>query len=253
MPNHSYGYVPDTKDANDLIYQSVRPMAAPLPPVVDLRHFCSAVRDQGQLGSCTGFAIAVGFREFLLNKLGVPFVPLSPLFLYYEERSREHTIPQDAGAMPRDGFKVLQKLGCATEKDDPYDITKFTQAPSKTALTNAAQFKIAAYHRLAHLADIQACLAAGNGVVLGFTVYDSFESDAVAKTGIMPMPAAGESILGGHAVFCVGYKTDSTAAGGGYLIVKNSWGVGWGDQGYFYMPFAYIQPKLVSDVWTGVA
>jgi len=249
---HSYGYIPDVQDANDFTFTAVRPMAAPLPPMVDLRHLCSPVRDQGNLGSCTGFAIAVGMREFLLNKLGAPFVPLSPLFLYYEERLREHSVSQDAGAQPRDGFKVLAKLGCAPEQDDVYNPSLFTAAPSRTALKDATYYMIAAYHRVRGLPDIRACLAGGNGVVLGFTVYDSFESDDVAKTGVVPIPALGEKVLGGHAVFCVGYRTDSAVAGGGALIVKNSWGTGWGDGGYFYLPYAFVTPSNVSDAWTAV-
>ncbi len=252
MP-HSYGYLPDTADTNDFVYQSIRPSAAPLPAMVDLRHLCSPVRDQGQLGACTGFAIAVGQREFLLNKLGQPFKQLSPLFIYYEERLREHTVSQDAGAQPRDGFKTLAKLGCGLEADDPYNIAAFTQAPSKTAVSDAAAYKIASYHRLNGLTDIQTCLAGGNGCVLGIKVYESFESDAVAKTGKVPMPAAGEKLLGGHAVFCAGYRSDSGVAGGGALIVKNSWGTAWGDGGYFYLPFAFVQHAgYVSDAWTAV-
>ena len=252
MEKHSYGYIPDVKDANDFHYAAVRPVSVPLPPMVDLRRLCSPVRDQGQLGSCTGFAIAVGMREFLLNKQGAPFVQLSPLYVYYEERLREHTVSQDAGAQPRDGFKVLAKLGCAPESDDVYDITKFTQPPSKQAVQDAANYKIAAYHRLVGQAAMQACLAGGNGFVMGFTVFESFESDAVAKTGKMPMPAANEQTLGGHAVFCAGYQTDASVAGGGFFIIKNSWSTSWGDQGYFYMPFAYIRPDWVSDAWTAV-
>lgn len=252
MNRHFYGYLPDEEDSRDFAFQSVRPPSAPLPPVVDLRHLCSPVRDQGQLGSCTGFAIAVGMREFLLRKLGVPFTPLSPLFVYYEERLKEHTVQQDAGAQPRDGFKVLAKTGCAPENDDPYNPAQFTHPPSAKAVKDAHHFKIAAYHRLNGLADIQSCLAGGTGVVLGFKVFESFESDAVAKTGKMPMPAPGEASLGGHAVFCAGYQTNSAFPGGGALIVKNSWGTGWGDAGYFYMPFDYVRPEYVSDAWTAV-
>ncbi len=252
MAKHYYGYVPDEKDERDFVYQAVRPPTAPLPPEIDLRHLCSPVRDQGQLGCCTGFAIAAGLREFLAIKVGAPLVPMSPLFVYYEERALEHTISQDAGAQPRDGLKVLAKTGCSPETDDPYNISLFTQTPSAQALLDAKNYKIAAYHRLQTLNDMLACLAGGNGIVMGFKVFESFESNAVAQTGDMPMPADGEASVGGHAVFAAGYKTDPGTAGGGCLIVKNSWGTGWGDSGYFYMPYAYVKPEWVSDAWTAV-
>lgn len=247
-----YGYVNDIPDARDFTFQSVRPPLAPLPPSVDLRHLCSPVRDQGQLGSCTGFAIAVGMREFLEKKTSGKFVKMSPLFIYYEERKMENTVTQDAGAQPRDGMKILAKMGCAPETDDPYNIAKFKNPPSAKAVTDAAGFKVAAYHRVATLTDMQHCLAGGNGVVLGFKVYESFESAAVAKTGKMPMPRANEVVKGGHAVFAAGYKMDSKWPGGGYLIIKNSWSAAWGDKGYFYMPFEYVQPQWVMDGWTAM-
>ncbi|HEX7556746.1 MAG TPA: C1 family peptidase, partial [Leptolinea sp.] len=208
MANHSYGYIPDTQDDRDFLFQAARPLTVPLPPSVDLRNQCSPVRDQGQLGSCTGFAIAAGLREFLLLKLGLPLVPLAPLFVYYEERFLEHTVQQDAGAQPRDGLKVLAKIGVSPEADDPYNVAAFTNKPSNQAVHDAANFKIAAYHRLKTLRDIQTSLAGGTGVVMGFKVYESFESDSVAKNGKMPMPGASEAVVGGHAVFIAGYQTD---------------------------------------------
>jgi len=252
MAKHGYGYVPDEQDERDFVYKAVRPDTAPLPPQIDLRHLCSPVRDQGQLGCCTGFAIAAGLREFMMIKLGTPITPMSPLFVYYEERKLEHTLEQDAGAQPRDGLKVLAKTGCSPEADDPYDVALFTNRPSAQALKDASQFKIAAYHRLNSLNDMLACLAGGNGIVMGFKVFESFESNAVAQTGDMAMPADGESTVGGHAVFVAGYKSDPGTPGGGCLIVKNSWGTSWGESGYFYMPYAYVRPDWVSDAWTAV-
>ena len=252
MRKHGYGYVPDVPDARDFVFQSIRPSTAPLPPSIDLRHLCSPVRDQGKLGSCTGFSIAVGLREFLEIKTTGKFVKMSPLFVYYEERNLEHTVDQDCGAQPRDGMKVLTKLGCAPEIDDRYKIADFTKAPSAKAVQDATKYKIASYHRLSGLHDIQTALAGSNGVVLGIAVYESFESEAVAKTGRVPMPQPNEQVLGGHAVFAAGYQTDAKTPGGGYLIVKNSWGVSWGDQGYFYLPYAYVTPQMVSDAWTGL-
>ena len=251
MAKHFYGARKDKKDYRD--YRYVKRMAGVVPSAVDLRSITSPVRDQGQLGSCTGFAIATGMREFLENMVKEPFVEMSPLYLYYEERVIEGSVSDDAGAEPRDGMKVLASLGCAPEADDPYDVNKFTQAPSTQAVTDAANYKVLSYHSLnIVIGDAKDCLSAGSGFVIGFDVYDSFESDAVAATGDMPMPQPGEQVLGGHATFVVGYKDDASWPGGGYLIVKNSWNTDWGDKGYFYMPYAYFTAAYVSDAWVAL-
>jgi C1A family cysteine protease len=273
MPTHSYGYKPSKPDARDYVYSVLAPQAVALPASVDLRSQCSPVRDQGQLGSCTGFAIAVGMREFLQGatptptpnpgcsplqwlqkffaprfKLALALTPLSPLFLYYEERVLEGTVGEDAGAEPRDGFKVLNQMGCASEAAWPYIISQFTVAPSAAAMQSAGDFKISAYQRLTDLTGMKTCLAGSNGFVVGFYVYESFES--IGSDGKMPMPASGEQVLGGHAVFVAGYSDDASWPGGGYLIVKNSWGTSWGNNGYFYMPYAFVTPDQVPDAWT---
>lgn len=279
MARHSYGYLPDPKDERDFLYK--RPQRVEqLPAEIDLRQYCSPVRDQGMLGSCTAFSMATGLREFMLIKNNpVPPPPpppdptclemlapksflkklfrysleptvLSPLFLYYCERELEGSIPWDAGAYIRDGMKVLNQTGVCPEIDWPYNISKFTTRPSGTAYSNAVPYKISVYSRIFSLLDIKSALAIGQGVVLGFNVYESFETDEVANTGIMPMPELGEGILGGHAVFACGYKDDPAWAGGGFVIIKNSWGMDWGDKGYFYMPYAFVVSADVEDVWT---
>jgi C1A family cysteine protease len=95
------------------------------------------------------------------------------------------------------------------------------------------------------LHQMQACLAQGFPFVFGFTVYDSFESEEVAKTGDVPLPPRGETVLGGHAVLAVGYDDDIQR-----FHVRNSWGKGWGKEGYCTMPYGYLSdPQLASDFW----
>src|SRR5437667_9076746 len=109
---HSYGLVPDTHDPRDRRFSLVANDRGvlELPRSVDLRPLCSPIRSQGDLGSCTSFAIVSGFRECLLVQANQR-IELSPLWLYYRERSLERTVSQDAGAMIRDGMRVLRKLG----------------------------------------------------------------------------------------------------------------------------------------------
>lgn len=176
------------------------------------------------------------------------FTSLSRLDLYWWERFIEETVDQDSGAEIRDGMKVFNQLGIAPENDYPYDIATFTNEPDAKATMDGTIFKISKYYRVQNLNSLKISLAEGLPVVTGIQVYESFESDAVAKTGIVPMPKANEQLLGGHAVLAVGYNDSKQQ-----VIMRNSWGTSWGDKGYFYLPYTYFTDNngYVTDMWTG--
>lgn len=244
-PVHGYGWVPDLPDQRDFLYRAIRMAPTVLPHDVDLRPDCSPVEDQGNLGSCTANAL-VGALEFLELKAKEPLVDLSRLFVYYNERVIEHTVKTDSGAMLRDGIKTLAKQGVCSEKRWPYIITKFAVKPTPKCYKEAASHTITSYHRILTLDEMLSCLAEGFPFVFGFTVYESFESETVARTGTVPMPQPGERVLGGHAVLAVGYDEGTKR-----FLVRNSWGTGWGVGGYFTMPFAYLSDRNLSDdFWT---
>lgn len=249
-PKRRYNCKKDHRDIRDYHFMALKPRAGVVPASVDLRSKMSPVVDQGNLGSCTANAIASGLREYLIIAGGGVLVRLSRLFLYYKEREIEGTIGEDSGAEIRDGMKVLQQTGVCPESIWPYIIKKFTKAPSKEATAAAGQYKINAYHRVNNLDELKIALADGQPVVIGFEVYDSFESEDVAKTGIVPMPADDQALLGGHAVCAVGYSEKPLdGMNEGYVIVRNSWGSSWADGGYCYMPYSVFN-KLVMDMWT---
>jgi len=240
-----YGWIPDLPDQRDSRYGAVHRVPARLPASVDLRRGCSPVEDQGDLGSCTANALA-GAVEFVEKKDRIPLVNVSRLFVYYNERVIEHTVGEDAGAMLRDGIKTLVKQGVCAEASWPYVISKFAVRPGRTCYTAASAHQVTAYARLETLGEMRACLADGYPFVFGFTVYESFESDRVAQSGVVPMPKPREKILGGHAVLAVGYDHARKR-----LLVRNSWGTGWGLKGYFTMPYAYVADRgLSDDFWT---
>jgi C1A family cysteine protease len=240
-----YGWIPDLPDQRDFLYGAVRPVPAVLPPAVDLRPLCSAVEDQGQLGSCTANAL-VGALEFLEKKDKVLFTDLSRLFIYYNERVIEHSVDSDSGAMLRDGIKTLKKDGVCHEKRWPYNIGKFAVKPTLTCYREALDHQITSYFRILTLDQMRTCLAEGFPFVFGFSVYESFETQEVAKSGMVPMPQPGERLLGGHAVLAVGYHDADQR-----LLVRNSWGTGWGQQGYFTLPYNYVANRNLSDdFWT---
>jgi C1A family cysteine protease len=226
-----------------------------LPPSVDLRAQLSPIVDQGSLGSCTANAIVSGLREYeLLQEKAAPFMPLSRLYLYWHERKLEGHVDEDSGAYIRDGMKVLQKRGVCPEADYPYLPSHFTDTPTAQAEEDAKPFRISEYHRVHDLVAMKAALAEGLPVVIGIQLYESFESEAVAHTGKIPMPKrTKERVLGGHAMLAVGYKDKSPSLPDqGYVIVRNSWGEQWGDEGYCYIPYKMMRDsEIVLDMWTG--
>ena len=252
-----YGWRPDLPDHRDFVFAVSPAIAAALPAKVDLRPGCPPVYDQGQLGSCTANAIA-GAIEFDQKKQSLPEFTPSRLFIYYNERVLESTSPSvDGGAAIRDGIKSVASQGVCKEASWPYDDTnkdpnpcptcRFAKKPSAACYKEALQHKVKAYQRLnsAVLNTLKGCLAGGYPFVFGFTVYESFESQQVAQTGIVPMPGPQEKTVGGHAVMAVGYDDSAQQ-----FIVRNSWGAGWGIKGYCMMPYAYLtNTNLADDFW----
>lgn len=242
-PRTRYGWVRDLPDFRDHC-KTFQEFSG--TPSVDLRQKCPDVYNQGPLGSCTANAIAGAYEfDMMAQEEKAIFTP-SRLFIYYNERAMEGTIPTDSGAQIRDGIKSIGKQGVVPESEWPYDISAFTTEPSPALYTEAKNHTAVKYSRVAQdIKHIKQALVDGHPIVFGFSVYESFESEEVAKTGIMPMPEKSEQLLGGHAVMAVGYDDEQ-----GRVIVRNSWGDSWGDKGCFYMPYEFISDSgMASDFW----
>ncbi len=213
------------------------------PPHVDLRGWAGNIKDQGEEGSCTGHAFSSA-REWIARKYEHNEVVLSPQFLYAEELIKNNSFPQDVGSQPRTGCKVLTSIGVCEASLYPYKAGEIVK-PNADQIRNALTYRTGAYHRLQDANDLMDCLGDTTPwpVTIGFPVYESFMTDAVAKSGIMPVPKPGEKLVGGHEVLCLGYDLHSEMA-----INQNSWGVSWGKLGYFMMPFEVINSNNV-DMW----
>lgn len=247
----SGGWRPDVPDIRDFPYCFRLGCLEQRPSSVDLSSKCPAVYDQATLGSCTANAIGAAY-QFCQDKQSPPlrraflsWVP-SRLFIYFNERAMEGTINVDAGAQLRDGIKSVVAQGVCPEKIWPYDISKFTKRPPVKCYDAALKDQVLQYSRITTIFAMKDCLAAGFPFVFGFSVYESFMSQATATTGLATMPKSSERLLGGHAVMAVGY--DDVAQ---MFIVRNSWGTRWGKAGYFFMPYAYLESRELSDdFWT---
>jgi C1A family cysteine protease len=240
-----YGWVPQLPDLRDA--RLALPKVTDLPDSVDLSEDAAMppVYDQGSLGSCTANAIAAAI-DFENHRQNQKFVVPSRLWIYYQERVLENTVTQDAGASIRDGMKAVSKLGVCPEADWPYDIGAFAEKPPEADYTSALKDTVLRYEAAPQdLFGLKSVLAGGIPIVFGFSVYESFEGNAVAKSGVLPMPSPKESMIGGHAVLMVGYDDAHDR-----FLVRNSWGTAWGKDGYFQMPYQYAtSASLASDFW----
>lgn len=248
------GWKRDLPDFRD--YRYTAPIIEKLPEqlTLDLKF---EVYDQGRIGSCSANALAANIQFDRIKNSQIPeFIP-SRLFIYYNERLIEGTIPMDNGSTIRSGIKSLRKYGVCTEECWPYIDTpptesglfkfgsKPTQRPYHQCYDEALNYVITDYQSIEqNLEHLQGCIVSGYPFVFGFSVYSNWGDQETAST-IVPMPTGDDSMIGGHAVLCVGY--DNTTQ---LFKFRNSWGNKVGENGYFYMPYSYIlNNNLAADFW----
>lgn len=253
-----YGYKPNPVDHRDfgLIHplSPVRPMMS-RPPRSGNVIFMPPVKDQGDEGSCTAHAGSENF-EYLARRWPVymttpiPAPVFSAQFLYYWERFLDGSLDQgDAGSTGRSSVSAMRKYGICLESSDPYIAGQFNAVPTPEQNAEAAKYISGAYHALGPQ-DVVACLASGYPVLMGFNVYNSFEQN-IGNDGLMPTPDySSEELLGGHEVLIYDYDdtlamADATVGG---VIVRNSWGTGFGRGGDFLMSYKQLaDPQLGID------
>jgi C1A family cysteine protease len=232
---HRYGILPSRPDSRD--YLAKVEHYPPPPPEGEVPAAnIPAPRDQGQEGACWGFC-GTSARMVYLMANGQSVV-LSPAFLYYNTRQAMGDTADDTGSDMRTGLDTALKIGLTPESLMPYQAGAWRTAPSPDAVAAASQYAIAAYARVNDMDTLKAAIAAGHPVLLGITVYEGFER--AGADGIVPPSSPGEAPLGGHAILCVGYKDDATVAGGGRLKLLNSWSASYGDHGFCYVPYSYL-------------
>jgi hypothetical protein len=184
----------------------------------------------------------------LLKKESKPEFQPSRLYLYWNTRVNIEKSPpgEDTGVCIRDICKSLSKYHACDEKIWPYIIEKFSEAPPLEAYKNANTHGKITYASVPqNLQKLKQVLANKLPIIIGIQVFESFESEEVAKSGVVPMPGSKEKCLGGHAVLMVGYDDSKKS-----FIVMNSWGSDWGQKGFFELPYDYVSsPDLASDFW----
>ncbi len=278
LSKKGFGWIPDYPDFRDYTEETkdIRDMLAPTglasrpgacgrkkgAAAADLREWASAVEDQGSLGSCTAHAGA-GVIEYYERKSFGRHIDTSRLFLYKVTRNLMK-MKGDTGGYLRLTMGAMVLFGVPPEEYWPYtdDEQGFDKEPPAFCYAFAQNYKTILYFRHdpprsarpAVLERLKTYLAAGHPAMFGFTVYSSIEQ--AATTGRIPYPSAREKIEGGHAVVAMGYDDKMAIrnrAGGetkGALLIRNSWGAGWGEKGYGWLPYDYLLKGLAEDFWS---
>lgn len=238
-----YGWLPDLPDVRDMFFKAGKvdipdkALLSNLPPVFN----------QYQLGSCTANAVANAHLYCQMKQPGGNQITPSRLFIYYNARAVRGWEKVDSGSSIRDAVKQVSKLGTCSEEEWPYIVEKFNKKPGRTCYIKGREYQALSYYKVPQvLKSMQECLALGFPIVLGISLYESFESEYAYKTGDIVLPNPDEQFLGGHAVLCVGYDNSNER-----FHMMNSWGVEWGNKGFFTIPYSYLLNKnLASDFWT---
>lgn len=244
MPKRLFGWIRDVPDPRDKWFRDVVGFKTfRLPDKVDLRDKFGPIEDQGELGSCTSQAASAAL-EYLDVVNNRPMVDYSRLFIYYNARWIKSA---DTGAQIRDVYKTLATYGACHETTWPYDIEQYAKKPSDAAYSEGLLHQALEYARVSQGPEIRQVLAEGFPVEFGFTVFENFYR--IGPDGIYTQELIDDipnsSAMGGHAVEIVGFLGDKEL-----YIIRNSWGSSWGDKGYFYMPYSFVEdPKYCSDFW----
>ena len=227
-----------------------------LPASIDLSKWCSPVENQGEIGSCTANA-GVGLMEYYQRRAHGQHLDGSRLFLYKATRQLLGWKGDD-GAYLRSTMKAMVLFGIPPERTWPYKEADFNLEPPAFCYAYAQSYRAMRYYRLdppgtstsTLLKNIRTSLAAGLPSMFGFTVYSSIPAIG-EKNGDIPFPNTSDKPEGGHAVIAIGYD-DARKIGShrGALKIRNSWGKEWGEKGYGWLPYAYVENEQADDFWS---
>jgi hypothetical protein len=223
-----------------------KPSLEALPNAADLSAKMPLIGNQGSQGSCVGWATAYYLRSYQegveANRLPRLTSELfSPAYIYNQRATANRTV--DGGMTMIDALRIATSQGVSTLATMPYNQRDWQTQPSAAARAEAARYLSASYQNVfigqgrANLEAIKQRLATGEAVLLAVPVYSEFFR-VTSTNAVIDIPASGSAFYGGHAILAVGYDNATRR-----VKFVNSWGAGWGQGGYAYLTYAFVQQK----------
>ena len=247
----NFGYIADGFNPKDFLFATSPMSGTALVEDIDLSNMFRPISDQLSVGSCVSNSVVDLTEMRLAQKKKVDpsqIKDLSRLFNYWTARNNE-TPPcanSDNGTRLRLACDSAMRYGLPNEDIYPYDITKVNERPTIMAFRMAVENRIAGFYKLNETGDnlllqIKQSLSAGSPIAFGTAVADSYRS--ITDDTVVTPPSSG--IIGNHCQVICGWSNEKQA-----FKIRNSWGIGWGENGYCYMSPSYMTWSGTMDFWT---
>ena len=218
---------------------------ADAPASGSLQQYALSPGDQGQVGSCVTWATGYSAYGILMNEQGISGDPMAPMYIYAQIAQGN-----DQGTTGDVALGMEQQQGIDTKADYHQGDFDYTTQPDDDERANAAHYKLSGYQTLpvgGGAEDaIKTSISQGLPVSVGFNVRQSFmdlSGQAASDYSYQPGTDGGDPVVGGHEVAVIAYNDQG-------VTIENSWGSGWGDNGYVNVPWSFFTTGDVDELYS---